>query len=72
MNVSLTAINLLWNSADLLVRRGGDSETGSALGSQQLEELLRYLFRAMQVRSKTCSPWPLPQETLRLIRNRCC
>ena len=68
MNVSLTAISLLWNAADLLAKRSvheevqqsGD-EAPSALGngdaavavgtldSVQFEELLRILFRALQV-----------------------
>ena len=65
MNVSLTAINLLWNTADLLARRSvhsiGPAE-GAAPGpvpngnvptelldTHQFEELLRILFTALQV-----------------------
>ena len=57
MNVGLTAINLLWNAADLLAKRSvhsapspEDSQASPALLDRQLfEELLRFLFRAIQV-----------------------
>ena len=60
MNVSLTAIGLLWNEADLLGKRGGYGETegdgsaGAASTSQPLdsalfEDLLRLLLGSLQV-----------------------
>ena len=65
MNVSLTAINLLWNTADLLARRSVHSLGGAQaaapspvpngnaptelLDTHQFEELLRILFTAIQV-----------------------
>ena len=69
MNVSLTAINLLWNTADLLARRsvhsigGAEAAALSAvpngnvptelLDTHQFEELLRILFTAIQVHPAT-------------------
>lgn len=57
VNVSLTAMGLLWNAADLLskmqLRRDKDSsgpET-QALTNAEVEELLRLLLGALQVRS---------------------
>lgn len=61
LNVSLTAINLLWNAADLLAKRSVHSlstATGdplpngtspALLDKDNFEELLRFLFQAIQV-----------------------
>ena len=72
MNVSLAAINVLWNAADLLTRRSihslhnkpngvshGTTPNGNLpqtdlLDTQQFEDLLRFLFQAIQV-SAICS-----------------
>ena len=58
MNVSLTAISLLWNAADLLSKlssapaaANGGPAPAVALDSTQFEELLRVLFVALQVLS---------------------
>ena len=64
LNVSLTAINLLWNAADLLAKRSvhsfrieqADSNGDAALNGsgpgllnrEQFEELLRFLFQSVQ------------------------
>lgn len=58
MNVSLTAISLLWNAADLLSKlsRAPASPEGPAaasLDAAQFEELLRILFIALQVPSSS-------------------
>lgn len=57
MNVSLTAISLLWNAADLLSKLSSSSAASNGgalppvvLEGAHLEELLRVLFFAMQVR----------------------
>lgn len=66
LNVSLTAINLLWNAADLLAKRSvhslssdqADSNreaTANGVGPGLLdrdnfEELLRFLFQSIQAR----------------------
>lgn len=63
LNVSLTAINLLWNAADLLAKRSvhslstvenhreETSPNGTASGlldREKFEELLRFLFQSIQ------------------------
>ena len=66
LNVSLTAINLLWNAADLLAKRSvhsfrveqADSNRDAALNGsgpgllnrEKFEELLRFLFQSVQAR----------------------
>ena len=55
MNVSLTAISLLWNAADLLSKLSSApsaseaSMPAAALDGTQFEGLLRVLFVALQV-----------------------
>jgi hypothetical protein len=67
VNVSLTAMGLLWNAADLLSKMQLQSEAASGgseapvLSSTDFEELLRLLLGALQVPScalyHTCSPY---------------
>ena len=69
--MSLTAISLLWNAADLLSRlharpatpaaaagraAANSEEAGQALSAEQFEELLRLLLGALQARAPHCSP----------------
>jgi hypothetical protein len=74
MNVSLTAIALLWNAADQLAKLSshggcagggapqapaGSPGPGEALSAAHLEALLRQLFSALQVCAPACLLRPL-------------
>lgn len=62
VNVSLTAMGLLWNAADLLSKMQLRSEAASGqsdaavLSSDDFEELLRLLLGALQVRTPLTVP----------------
>ena len=70
MNVSLTAISLLWNAADLLSKLSSVPPAASAtanggapsmaLDAAQFQDLLRVLFVALQVRWRRADACLLP------------
>ena len=73
MNVSLTAISLLWNAADLLSKlssapaaANGGGAPLAALNGAQFEELLRVLFVALQVQI-TSGPPCLSSQTFKRV-----
>ncbi len=68
--MSLTAMGLLWNAADLLSKMQLRSEAASGqsdapvLSSDDFEELLRLLLGALQVRTPLVLPPQLVHTTL--------